>query len=69
MNDERRLTEEQLAKRWHVSTRTLQIWRRERKGPAFIVIGKRTVLYREEDVRKYENDHLVKTTNNPPASE
>ena len=67
MSDEKRLTEEQLAKRWQVSTRTLQIWRRERKGPPFMVIGKRTVLYREEDVRQYENAHIIQT-NNPDSN-
>lgn len=32
------LTETQLAKRWNLSSRTLQRWRRLGKGPAFVVI-------------------------------
>jgi DNA-binding transcriptional MerR regulator len=63
MSDATRLTETQLAKRWNITTRTLQIWRRERIGPPFIVVGKNTVLYREEDVRKYEDERLIPTKN------
>lgn len=50
----KRLTEKELAERWGISTRTVQNWRRNGSGPAFIVIGQHTVLYREEDVLAYE---------------
>lgn len=50
----KRLTEKELAERWGISTRTVQNWRRSGAGPAFIVIGQHTVLYREEDVIAYE---------------
>jgi DNA-binding transcriptional MerR regulator len=63
MSDDRRLTEKQLAKRWNISQRTLQIWRRDKVGPPFMVLGKNTVLYREEDVREYENKRLIQTNN------
>jgi DNA-binding transcriptional MerR regulator len=63
MSDDRRLTEKQLAKRWNISQRTLQIWRRDKVGPPFMVLGKNTVLYREEDVRAYEDKRLVQTKN------
>lgn len=49
-----RMTEKELAERWGISTRTVQKWRAKGVGPAFIVIGQHTVLYREEDVRAYE---------------
>lgn len=50
----KRLTEKELAERWGISTRTCQKWRTKGVGPAFIVIGQHTVLYREEDVLAYE---------------
>lgn len=50
----KRLTEKELADRWGISVRTCQKWRRTGMGPAFIVIGQHTVLYREEDVAAYE---------------
>lgn len=50
----KRLTEKELAERFRVSTRTVQKWRTKGVGPAFIVIGQHTVLYREEDVLAYE---------------
>lgn len=50
-----RYTEAEVAKRWKIGTRTLQQWRRTSKGPAHIVIGSHTVLYREEDLRAYES--------------
>jgi hypothetical protein len=50
----KRLTEKELAERWGISTRTCQKWRAKGMGPAYIVIGQHTVLYREEDVLAYE---------------
>ena len=50
----KRLTEEELGQRLGISTRTVQNWRRSGDGPAYIVIGKHTVRYREEDVIAYE---------------
>lgn len=50
----KRLTEKELAERWNISVRTVQKWRRLGVGPAFIVIGQHTVLYRDEDVTAYE---------------
>lgn len=51
---DKRYTETELAQRWGVTTRTLQKWRRKQVGPAHIVIGINTILYREEDVVAYE---------------
>lgn len=52
------LTEDDLATRFGVTTRTIQKWRRGKTGPAWIVIGKNTIRYREEDIRQYEEDCL-----------
>ena len=52
------LTEQMLALRWHCSTSRLQRWRADRKGPDYLKIGGK-VLYRLEDVRKYEIAHIV----------
>lgn len=50
----KRLTEKDLAERWGITTRTVQKWRVKGVGPAYIVIGQHTILYREEDVLAYE---------------
>jgi DNA-binding transcriptional MerR regulator len=50
----KRMNEKELAKRWGLTERTLQKWRRLGVGPAFTVIGQHTVLYLEEDVLAYE---------------
>ncbi|CAH0532165.1 DNA-binding protein [Ralstonia phage UAM5] len=52
------LTESDLAVRFGVTVRTLQKWRRLKTGPAWIVIGKNTIRYREEDIRAYEEECL-----------
>jgi len=54
------LTEQMLAERWHCSTSRLQRWRAANTGPTYLKIGGK-VLYRQEDVRAYEDAHLVKT--------
>lgn len=48
------LREKELAERWKVSLRTLQRWRAEGSGPAYISIGG-TIRYLMEDVRAYED--------------
>ncbi len=53
------VSEEDLAKRWHKSTRTLQRYRAERKVPAWIRIGG-SVVYRIEDVLDFENAARMK---------
>ena len=46
--------ERALAQRWNKSLRTLQRWRSERYGPAYIRIGG-TVHYRVGDVLAFED--------------
>jgi len=52
-----RLTQVDLAERWHVSPRTLERWRSRGIGPRWIALPGR-VLYRIEDVLAYEQAHL-----------
>lgn len=59
MTNEAHLTAEEVAKRLRVTTRTLETWRDERRGPAFMQISKRKVLYSQADVLAYENSVRV----------
>jgi hypothetical protein len=51
--DLRHLNQEQLARRWSLSPRTLERWRWLRQGPKYLKIGGR-VLYRIDDVEGFE---------------
>jgi hypothetical protein len=53
----RRLDQHQLARRWGLSHRTLERWRWQGKGLPYLKIGSR-VVYRLEDVERYENEQL-----------
>jgi hypothetical protein len=48
------VSEHFLAARWGKSVRTLQRWRAERYGPAYLRVGG-TVLYRMSDVLAFED--------------
>ncbi len=48
------ITEQDLAERWHKSTRTLQRYRADNSGPAWLRIGG-NVLYRLSDVMDFED--------------
>ena len=50
----------ELSRRWRLSPRTLEGWRRQGTGPQFLKIGGR-VVYRLEDVEAYEALHLRRT--------
>jgi hypothetical protein len=43
----------QLARRWSLSPRTLERWRWQDQGPAYLKVGGR-VLYRLEDIEAFE---------------
>jgi hypothetical protein len=46
-----------LARRWHLSHRTLERWRSQECGPPYVrLLGR--VLYRLEDIERYERTHL-----------
>lgn len=49
----RHLTQDELAKRWRISPRTLERWRWLRLGPQYLKIGGR-VVYALEDVENFE---------------
>jgi len=54
------LTATQLAERWSLSTGTLENWRGQNKGPAFIKLGESKgarILYRMSDVLSFEKLH------------
>ena len=53
----RHLDQNELAKRWNHSPRTLERWRSLRQGPRYIKIGGH-VLYRLEDIEAYEAANL-----------
>lgn len=48
------LTRAELARRWGISTRTLEAWGREGKGPGFRKFGHRA-MYRLADVQRHED--------------
>ena len=51
------LNQQQLARRWGISHRTLERWRYNGQGPAFLKLGGR-VLYRLADVEAFEQSQL-----------
>ena len=53
------LTEREVAKRWDITQRTLYSWRRDGKGPPFVMIGQRR-KYRLSDIEAYEEQMLQK---------
>jgi hypothetical protein len=57
----RRLCQKDLARRWGLSTRTLERWRMEGRGPPFMKLEGR-VIYRAEDVEAFEIEHLHQST-------
>jgi hypothetical protein len=62
----RHLNQDELARRWNVSPRTLERWRWLRQGPAYLKIGGR-IAYRMKDVLVYEATRLraPATANDP----
>ncbi len=63
-----KLTQEQLASRWHVSPRTLEQWRWLGKGPKFLKIGAR-VVYDELDIEEFEQAQRCQNTCGPLSRE
>ena len=59
-----KITQEQLAARWHMSPRTLEQWRWLGKGPRFLKIGAR-VHYDEDDIDDYETERRHQNTVGP----
>ncbi|MBF0453891.1 MAG: helix-turn-helix domain-containing protein [Magnetococcales bacterium] len=53
----RHLNPFQLSRRWGINPKTLQNWRSQGRGPAFLKVGGH-VLYRMEDIERYEQERL-----------
>jgi hypothetical protein len=53
----RHLHQEDVARRWRISARTLERWRWLKQGPAYLKVGGR-VVYRLSDVEAYEKAQL-----------
>jgi predicted site-specific integrase-resolvase len=51
------LTQAELATRWRITTRTLDRWRVDGRGPAWMRLNSR-ILYRAEDVLAFERVRL-----------
>lgn len=49
----RHLNQEEVARRWDISPRTLERWRWLKRGPAYLKVGNH-VVYRIEDVEAFE---------------
>jgi hypothetical protein len=47
------LNQIELSRRWRISARTLERWRWQRQGPAYLKIGGR-VAYRLQDIEAFE---------------
>jgi predicted site-specific integrase-resolvase len=60
------LNQRELAERWNISQRTLERWRWVGDGPQFLKLGGR-VVYRVEDVERYEAEQLRDSTTAPPS--
>ena len=55
------LSQVELARRWKLSPRTLERWRWQRLGPAYLKLGGR-VAYRIQDVEAFEGEQLRQIT-------
>ena len=61
------LNQVELSRRWSISPRTLERWRRLRQGPHFLKIGGR-VVYRLDDIEAYEAQQVRTSTANAVAA-
>ena len=61
------LNQNELARRWTISHRTLERWRWAGEGPAYMKIGGR-VVYRLEDIVAFERDQLQHTMDTQPRA-
>ena len=58
MTNNNYLTEKDLAKRWRLSTATLQRWRRDNMGPSYIKMG--CIRYDIKSVEEFENSKKIR---------
>jgi predicted site-specific integrase-resolvase len=62
----RHLNQRELAERLNISPRTLERWRWLGEGPPFLKVGGR-VVYRVQDIERYEAEQLRDSTTAPPS--
>lgn len=55
------LLQEELARRWKLSPRTLERWRWLREGPPYLKLHGR-ILYRLEDIERFEAENVRGST-------
>lgn len=55
------LTERELAARWNMSIKTLQIWRFQGKGPSYLKLG-RSVRYPMSVIAEFEKESFTEST-------
>ncbi len=61
------IDQKNLSHRWGLSERTLERWRFERRGPRYLkLVGK--VIYRVEDIERYEEQNLRDTETSSACS-
>ncbi|MTI15124.1 helix-turn-helix domain-containing protein [Sansalvadorimonas verongulae] len=58
-------TTDELSDRWKMSAVTLKTWRTQGLGPEYLKITGR-ILYREQDILRYEETRLRQGTSLPP---
>ena len=63
-----KLTQDQLAARWHISPRTLEQWRWRGVGPRYLKIGGR-VIYPETEIERFEAKRLHQNTTGALSAE
>jgi hypothetical protein len=61
------LNQVQLARRWHLSPRTLERWRSQGEGRAFLKLGGR-VVYRLSDIEAFETQSARTTSPQSPSA-
>jgi len=62
---EKILTSKEVANLLGIKPQTLAAWRSRGKGPEYIRVSGRMVLYRESDLIRWLNQHTVKTKTIP----
>ena len=61
------ISQRDLADRWDISPRTLERWRRLKRGPTYLKLGFR-IVYSLQHVRAFEAEHLHVLRAAPPSS-
>ena len=65
--EEKHITQAELARRWRLSPRTLERWRWQGKGPAYLKIGVR-IVYRKDDIESFEAEQRIVVGDAKPLS-